>query len=64
LRGALPIALALSISPLLISPAERSLVIQLTLAVILFTMLVQGTTLKRFLIRFGMLDAPASPPQE
>lgn len=54
LRGALPIALAVSIAPALISPAERTLVIQLTLGIILFTILVQGTTLKRIMRRLGM----------
>ncbi|HOU20843.1 MAG: cation:proton antiporter [Kiritimatiellae bacterium] len=57
LRGALPIALAVSIAPGLVSPAERTLVIQLTLGVILFTILVQGPTLKRFMNRFGMMGA-------
>jgi CPA1 family monovalent cation:H+ antiporter len=40
LRGALPIALAVSIGPALVPPAERTLVIQLTLGIILFTMLI------------------------
>ena len=60
LRGALPIALAVSISPALVSPAERALVVQLTLGVILFTMLVQGTTLKRFLRRYGFQGTGAA----
>ncbi|HOE37936.1 MAG TPA: cation:proton antiporter [Kiritimatiellia bacterium] len=57
LRGALPIALAVSIGPALVPPAERTLVIQLTLGIILFTMLIQGTTLKHFLRRYGLHDA-------
>ena len=61
LRGALPIALAVSISPVLVSPAERALVVQLTLGVILFTMLVQGTTLKRLMRRHGFHGAGAAP---
>ena len=61
LRGALPIALAVSISPALVSPAERALVVQLTLGVILFTMLVQGTTLKRLMRRYGFHGAGAAP---
>ena len=61
LRGALPIALAVSISPVLVSPAERALVVQLTLGVILFTMLVQGTTLKRLMRRYGFHGAGAAP---
>ena len=54
LRGALPIALAVSIGAALVSPEERTLIIQLTLGIILFTILVQGTTLKKFMRRFGM----------
>lgn len=61
LRGALPIALAVSISPVLVSPAERALVVQLTLGVILFTMLVQGTTLKRLMRRYGFHGTGAAP---
>ena len=59
LRGALPIALAVSIGAALVSPAERALIIQLTLGIILFTVLVQGTTLKKFMRRFGMEQPPA-----
>ena len=63
LRGALPIALAVSIGPALVSPAERALVVQLTLGIILFTLLVQGTTLKRLMRRFGFhAVAPADAP--
>ena len=60
LRGALPIALAVSIGAALVSPEERTLIIQLTLGIILFTILVQGTTLKRFMRRFGMEQAAAA----
>ncbi len=60
LRGALPIALAVSIRPALVSPEERTLVVQLTLGIILFTMLVQGTTLKKIMRRFGMNKGPAT----
>ena len=66
LRGALPIALAVSIGPALVSPAERALVVQLTLGIILFTLLVQGTTLKRLMCRFGFhaaAPANASEPE-
>lgn len=63
LRGALPIALAVSIAPAIVSPAERTLVIQLTLGVILFTILVQGTTMKRFMRRFGMVGTAESSPE-
>jgi len=64
LRGALPIALAVSIGPALVSPAERALVVQLTLGIILFTLLVQGTTLKRLMRRFGFhAVAPANAPE-
>lgn len=63
LRGALPIALAVSIAPAIVSPAERTLVIQLTLGVILFTILVQGTTMKRFMRRFGMVGTAAGEPE-
>ena len=58
LRGALPIALAVSIGAALVSPEERTLIIQLTLGIILFTILVQGTTLKRIMRRFGMEQIP------
>lgn len=60
LRGALPIALAVSIGAALVSPEERTLIIQLTLGIILFTILVQGTTLKKFMRRFGMKQASAA----
>ena len=55
LRGALPIALAVSIGPKLVSPAERTLIIQLTLGIILFTILLQGTTIKRLMKRLGIV---------
>ena len=38
----------------------RALIIQLTLGIILFTVLVQGTTLKKFMRRFGMEQIPAA----
>lgn len=60
LRGALPIALAVSIGPTLVPPGERTLVIQLTLGIILFTLLVQGTTLKKFMQWLGMDKAPVA----
>ncbi len=63
LRGALPIALAVSIGAALVSPEERTLIIQLTLGIILFTILVQGTTLKRFMRRFGMVKGAAAPAE-
>lgn len=59
LRGALPIALAVSIGAALVSPEERTLIIQLTLGIILFTILVQGATLKRIMRRLGMDRGPA-----
>ena len=59
LRGALPIALAVSIGAALVSPEERTLIIQLTLGIILFTILVQGATLKRLMRRLGMERGPA-----
>ena len=49
LRGALPIALALSVPTTLISPDERKLLVQLTVGTILFTLLIQGTTIKPLL---------------
>ena len=57
LRGALPIALAVSIAPGLVAAEERTLIIQLTLGVILFTILVQGMTMKRLMRRLGMAGA-------
>lgn len=54
LRGALPIALAVSISPALASAEERTLILQLTLGIILFTIFVQGTTIPRFMRRLGL----------
>ena len=55
LRGALPIALAVSIGSALVTPAERTLIIQLTLGIILFTILLQGTTIKRLMKRLGIV---------
>jgi len=52
LRGAVPLALALSLP---ISFPERKIIIELTLGVVLFTLLVQGTTIG-FLIKLLGLD--------
>ena len=62
LRGALPIALAVSIGAALVPQEEQTRILQLTLGIILFTILVQGTTMKRFMRRFGMVgsDPPAA----
>ncbi len=54
LRGAVPLALALSLAS---DFAYRQLVMELTLAVVLFTLLVQGTTVSR-LIKWFKLDTP------
>lgn len=61
LRGALPIALAISVPTTLITPDERKLLVQLTVGTILFTLLVQGTTIKP-LLRSLRLSSPPSPP--
>lgn len=61
LRGALPIALAISVPTTLITPDERKLLVQLTVGTILFTLLVQGTTIKP-LLRALRLSSPATPP--
>ena len=60
LRGALPIALAVSIAPGLVAAEERTLIIQLTLGVILFTILVQGMTMKRVMSRLGLVGGGAA----
>ena len=60
LRGALPIALAVSVPTTLVSPAERTLLVQLTVGTILFTLLVQGTTIKP-LLRALRLSSPPPP---
>ncbi len=51
LRGAVPVALVLAIPK---SFAEREIVIHLTFAFILFTLLVQGTTIKKLMNYFGI----------
>jgi Na+/H+ antiporter len=51
LRGAVPVALVLAIPK---SFAEREIVIHLTFAFILFTLLVQGTTIKKLMNFFGI----------
>ena len=61
LRGALPIALAASIGVTLVSLEERILIMQLTLGIITFTLLMQGTTLKWFMRRFGMVQPDSAP---
>lgn len=57
LRGALPIALALSVPTTLVTPAERKLLVQLTVSTVLFTLLVQGTTIKPMLRSMGLSGA-------
>lgn len=51
LRGAVPVALVLAIPA---SIPERTIIIHLTFAVILFTLLVQGTTTKKLMDLFGV----------
>ncbi len=51
LRGAVPVALVLAIPA---DVAYRSLIIQLTLGYILFTLLVQGTTMKGLMKKLGL----------
>ncbi|MGI9275142.1 MAG: cation:proton antiporter [Endozoicomonas sp.] len=51
LRGVVPVALMLSIP---VSMPERNLIIDLTLAVILFSLLVQGTTIEWLMKRLGV----------
>lgn len=51
LRGAVPVALVLAIPA---SIPERDIIIHLTFAFILFTLLVQGTTIKRLMDFFGV----------
>lgn len=63
LRGALPIALAVSVPTTLVSPAERTLLVQLTVGTILFTLLVQGTTIKPLLRALRLSSpSPTDPP--
>lgn len=59
LRGALPLALALSLSS---SSEYRAIIMSCTVSVILFTLIVQGTTL-RSLMHFLKLDAK-NPAEE
>ena len=54
LRGAVPLALVFSLPNKL---PHHGLIIQVTLGVVLFTLLVQGTTIKK-LIKFFKLDRP------
>lgn len=54
LRGAVPLALVFSLSP---DMPGRTLIVQITLGVVLFTLLVQGTTIKSMLC-FFKLDKP------
>ncbi|MDD3886557.1 MAG: cation:proton antiporter, partial [Victivallaceae bacterium] len=56
LRGAVPLALVFSIPD---SYVDRTLIMQITLAVVLFTLLVQGLTTERLLKLFG-LDRPGT----
>jgi len=51
LRGAVPVALVLAIPS---SVPERDLIIHLTFAFILFTLLAQGTTIKKLMDYFGV----------
>ncbi len=56
LRGALPIALAVSILPVEVGGEEnRRLIVDFTLAVVLFSLLVQGTTMGLVLHRLGLM---------
>ena len=56
LRGALPIALAVSILPVEVGGEEnRRLIVDFTLAVVLFSLLVQGTTMGGLLERLGLM---------
>lgn len=54
LRGAVPLALVFSLPDTL---PHRNLIIQITLGVVLFTLLVQGTTIRK-LMEFFKLDKP------
>jgi len=62
LRGALPVALAVSIPPSLVSPEERKLLVQLTVGTVLFTLLVQATTIKPLLRALGLASPVPSAP--
>lgn len=62
LRGALPIGLALSLTPEVFGPGGemiRSTIIEMTFGVVIFTLLVQGTTVKALITRLG-LNKPTS----
>ncbi|MDR0992961.1 MAG: cation:proton antiporter [Verrucomicrobiota bacterium] len=63
LRGALPIALAVSIPAAYVTTGERTLIIQITLGIILFTLLIQGTTIRAVMRRFGMDQADKEAPR-
>ncbi len=55
LRGALPIALAMSLTPGQVGgELNRSLIVDCTLGVVLFTLLVQGTTISRLMDWLGL----------
>lgn len=63
LRGALPIALAMSLTPEQVGgEANRILILDCTLGTVLFTLLVQGTTISR-LMNFLKLNALAPVEQ-
>ncbi len=57
LRGALPIGLAVSLAP---DFPGRALIIQLTLGVVLFTLLVQGTTIKGLMKKLKLTEPSLS----
>lgn len=55
LRGALPIGLAMSLNPEIVGgEANRMLILDFTLGVVLFTLLVQGTTVGWLMNKFGL----------
>ncbi|MGD8456732.1 MAG: Na+/H+ antiporter [Anaerolineales bacterium] len=58
LRGGISLALALSI-PQAIGSGELILIQDMTFAVVLFTLLVQGTTMKTFITRLGLVEKSA-----
>jgi CPA1 family monovalent cation:H+ antiporter len=61
LRGALPVGLAISLTPGIFGPngeSIRATIIEMTFGVVLFTLLVQGTTIKRLIKLLG-LDKPS-----
>jgi CPA1 family monovalent cation:H+ antiporter len=55
LRGAIGLALALSVPAAL---AERETLLSMTFGVVLFTLMVQGTTLQHLLKRLGLITPP------